>query len=1191
MDLQNVFLTLWNMSLTGSIIICFVLLARCMLRKAPKVFSYALWSVVLFRLLCPVSISSVFSVLNFTKAAEPVSQSVVTTMDYSAVDIPVFIPAEENEPVIEEPVSVEPEFNKPDSEIPVIPDDGMEPMEKPDAAIPQAPAEPVRDPIRYAVLLWLVGLGGMLIYNVISCIRLFRQIEGAVPLRKELYLADYISTAFVLGIVNPRIYLPSYLSPEELGYIIAHERCHIKRMDHVFRLLAYLALCLHWFNPLVWLAFVLSGKDMEMSCDEAVIRMYGPRIRAEYSQSLLRLATGRRSFALTPLAFGEGDTKERVINMSKWKKPKLWATILALVVCVAVLVACAVNPTNEKSAIEFTNPFAETFWDRNKDVEQVCIDAINELLDAQSYYIVHENELDQYSVATEYRRHRGDQLIHCATDTTNDRVYQDGKLGTYRGGTWVWQENDMEVDPDAWLRTWSPEFIETEFYHAGENTITFDASWDHPYNPERHYEGTITYTFGKKGKLEYAKREAVLMEGVAAIRGIIDSITPVEESPEDTLEAIQQVALQCITKEEWEENDPLTSYRKPLAERNGIAVRTVDEFLAAIASDTTITLEAGTYNLSQASDYGQKTEGKSYYWQKVLDGYALVLREVHNLDIHGLGVNATTIETDPRYADVIRMENCSDIFLHGFTAGHTRDRGDCGGDVIDLAKCSNVELYDLGLYGCGVVGLSTEEGRNITIRDSDIYDCSSSAFQLEYTDGISISNCNIYQIGANTGGAYAVFHLAGCSDMRIEGCTIYDNVCQSLLTNGRTPVTMQNCLIKENRFVQGALMIHGWDVVLSHNQFRDNSIRNWYYYSDIEAIDENGKKLTEEVLEEMYGQLDQTPTQKQVETHVSTAEEFIAAIGPNKEIIIDAERINLSKAEGYGANSGDYYFWQSAASGGYELVIRNVDNMTIRGADGKDRHLIEAEPRHANVLAFQACSNITVSGITGGHTIEPGSCTGGVLWFRDSDHILVDSCGLFGCGTMGVETEDCEDITVKNCDIYECTESGVKMRNTRKIRLENTTFREIGGMYTIWMINCWDAQRDGEVLIEENTMGGVHIASPEQTMRNMLEATLREFESHYWRNEPEAMKEYLSDSYSGDGSTYGHGNEDFLGMHYDVTFDHVHEIEEAGSVTLEVPYRPYKFDEGEKGDIIRYLLVTVVMENDRYKISDYRLRN
>ena len=214
MDFRNIFLTIWNMSLTGSIIIGFVLLARLVLRKAPKVFSYALWSVVLFRLLCPVSVSSMFSVLRFTKAAEPVSRSAVTTMDYAALDIPVFLPVTEDGSEMDEPVVLEPEYSEVHIEEPVIPDDGAVIPEMPDAVFPQESAEPVVDPVHYAVLIWLVGLGVMLICNVVSCIRLLRQIEGAVPLRKELYLADHISTAFVLGMIRPKIYLPSYLTPE-----------------------------------------------------------------------------------------------------------------------------------------------------------------------------------------------------------------------------------------------------------------------------------------------------------------------------------------------------------------------------------------------------------------------------------------------------------------------------------------------------------------------------------------------------------------------------------------------------------------------------------------------------------------------------------------------------------------------------------------------------------------------------------------------------------------------------------------------------------------------------------------------------------------------------------------------------------------------------------------------------------------
>ena len=556
MDFYNIFLTVWNMSLTGSIIIGFVLLARLGLRKAPKVFSYVLWSVVLFRLLCPVSVSSVFSVLSFTKAAEPVRRSAVSTMDYAAVEMPEFIP------VTEEPVVFEPENNEVHIYDPAIPDDGAVIPEAPDAALPQESAEPERDPIHYAVTIWLVGLGVMLIYNVVSCIRLLRQIDGAVPLRKELYLADHISTAFVLGIIKPKIYLPSYLTPEERGYIIAHERCHIKRKDHIFRLLAYLALCLHWFNPLVWLAFVLSGKDMEMSCDEAVIRMYGPRIRAEYAQSLLCLATGRRSFALTPLAFGEGDTKERVLNMSTWKKPKLWATIIALLACVAVLAACATNPASEVPTEAATEEAATTnspetaYWDRNEDPSQVCADAIRKLIDSQSYYLVNEWEAGGNSQITEYRKHGEDFLVQYSNAIYGSTLFVDGKIAMFYGDYWVWEENFAGKTPDEWLYRWSTDFVETSHVYASQDTISFDAKWSEEPGSiykDRYYLGTLTYTFNPDGSLQSVRREYVAMEGDLMISGTVETIRPVEESPEDTHAAIKAVADQCITIEELDQ--------------------------------------------------------------------------------------------------------------------------------------------------------------------------------------------------------------------------------------------------------------------------------------------------------------------------------------------------------------------------------------------------------------------------------------------------------------------------------------------------------------------------------------------------------------------------------------------------------------------------------------------------------------
>ena len=1189
MDLRNVFLTIWNMSLTGSIIILFVLLARLCLRKSPKVFSYMLWAVVLFRLLCPVSVSSVFSVLNFTKAAAPVSRTPVSTMDYSVVQIPDVIPAAENETETDRPVLAEPEAEELFVEIPVIPDDGMEHMEEPDAVTPQAPAEPEFDLVHYAVIIWIVGLGAMLIYNVFSFLRLFRQIGGAVPLRKELYLADYIPTAFVLGVIKPRIYLPSYLTAEEQGYIIAHERCHIKRKDHVFRLLAYLALCLHWFNPLVWLAFVLSGKDMEMSCDEAVIRMYGPRIRAEYAQSLLRLATGHRSFALTPLAFGEGDTKERVINMSKWKKPKLWASIIALAVCVAVLVACAVNPTGKEDSTE------GTYFDRSKDVDQICIDAIDALMDAESYHIVYEKQLTGYSETTDYFLHESDQLVMSFDNEDNNRVYFGGKLGLFQYGSWigteawVWQGEESNYDPNAWLREWSPEYLETGGTHMGEDSITLKVTWPHPYNEARHYKGSITYTFNPDGSLKSASREAVLMEGDSMISGLIDSITPQDCDPDTIRAGIRDTAIMCVDGEEWKAQDAAIMPSMTLPERTSIGARTVDEFLAAIGPNTSISLEGGSYNLCKASNYGQDTGSDYYYWRKVSDGYELVIRGVSNLVISGAGIHVTTIETEPRYADVIKMEKCNDVFLHDFTAGHTRDMGTCGGDVIELNSCRNYEMSNLGLFGCGTVGLYTVESSNILLSACDIYECSSSAVQLEHSDGVTLSDCDIYRIASDSAASHTVFYVTQCSEVLINSCRINDNTSRYLLSSGTSGLTMQNCLIKDNRFEEAALLVQGWDIKMSQNHLRNNSIRNWFSLSNASVIDANGNKLTEEVLEEMYGTLGQKAAQNQLEIRVSTVDELIAAIGPNKKIVMEPGTYNLRTASGYGRDSGDYYFWRDTGVDGFELVIRNVDNMTIQSGGDRGELLLVTEPRYANVLAFRACSNIMVSAITAGHTEGQGACTGGVLRFEDSDHLLVENCGLFGCGTMGVEAEDCGNITVRSSEIYECSESGVKMRNTNIIRLEDTTFRDIGGNYIVWLIGCKDARWDGEVLIEENSFGDVRYADPEQQGRNTLEYTLMDFVYYYFYDKQEEMRKYLASSYDGPGLTHNTGKSNNKSMHFEVTFDHVDIIDREGSYTFEIPYHPYEIDD-ERWDEVRYLLVTVVKEDGVYKIGNYKLQ-
>ena len=305
-----------NMSLTGSIVIAVVLLARLLLRRAPKIYSYMLWAVVLFRLLCPISLSAGLSVL------KPLP--VTTTQGLSTV---TYRPVE--------------------SVIPASGEIGQE------DARPE-PAETVKaetglQAMTLAAAVWLTVGGALAGCSLVQYIVLRRKLREAAPYLGEVYLSDSIATPFVMGVIAPKIYLPSDTPKAERRFIIAHERHHLHRGDPLWKLLGYLALCIHWFNPLVWLAFFLGGKDMEMSCDEAVLNRLGEDIRADYSQALLRLATHKRLIAGMPLAFGEGETKGRVRNMARWRRPKVWVSGICAVLCLVVLAVCALNPQKSDS--------------------------------------------------------------------------------------------------------------------------------------------------------------------------------------------------------------------------------------------------------------------------------------------------------------------------------------------------------------------------------------------------------------------------------------------------------------------------------------------------------------------------------------------------------------------------------------------------------------------------------------------------------------------------------------------------------------------------------------------------------------------------------------------------------------------------------------------------------------------------
>ncbi|MCM1185428.1 MAG: M56 family metallopeptidase [Lachnoclostridium sp.] len=333
---EQLFIRILNMSLTGSFVILAVLAIRILLKKAPRIFSYCLWAVVLFRLLCPVSFSAAFSPFNALSSP---------TVEHGMIE---YIPQE----------AIQPAQPLPSQDNPAAP--AVTQGATDNAGTGNAATDPTKYPtvslLQITVTIWLCGILLMAFYSIFMLVRLRRHLRNAVWEKDNIYITKAISTPFVIGIIRSRIYLPASLESHERKYVLLHEQIHIKRFDHIIKIIAFITLCIHWFNPFVWAAFFLSGKDMEMSCDESVIRRIGSRRKKEYSASLLNMATGKRIISGVPLAFGEGDTESRIKNVLRYKKTTVFGVAAAAVICMAAVIILLANPREPGSMEDNNSP-------------------------------------------------------------------------------------------------------------------------------------------------------------------------------------------------------------------------------------------------------------------------------------------------------------------------------------------------------------------------------------------------------------------------------------------------------------------------------------------------------------------------------------------------------------------------------------------------------------------------------------------------------------------------------------------------------------------------------------------------------------------------------------------------------------------------------------------------------------------
>ena len=314
--MANIFQKILSMTLSASVVILAVIVLRFVLSGAPRKWSYLLWTVVGFRLCCPVSLRSAFSL-------------------FSAVpsEIRLFHPIAGNQSVTAVPSIVQRTLSAP-----------VRPVE-------MTTFEPLRTVDWFTVCgwIWLAGAAVMLLWGIIRYFRLKSLLLDAVRIDTNVFETDRMDSPFILGLVRPKIYLPVGLEGSRRRYVLAHERFHLRRGDHWGKFLAFIILSVHWFNPLCWLSFCLMNRDLEISCDEHVLSN-GTAAGTDYSDSLLSFAAPRRFAIPGPLGFGESDVSRRVKNVLRWKRPKSWVTILALLLSVGTLAACATNPARRNDS-------------------------------------------------------------------------------------------------------------------------------------------------------------------------------------------------------------------------------------------------------------------------------------------------------------------------------------------------------------------------------------------------------------------------------------------------------------------------------------------------------------------------------------------------------------------------------------------------------------------------------------------------------------------------------------------------------------------------------------------------------------------------------------------------------------------------------------------------------------------------
>lgn len=322
--MENVFLELFNMSITASWLVIAVIVFRFLFKKAPKSLRVIMWGLVALRLVCPFSLESVLSIIPSTEFVPSEIVYSDSSADVSGAEI---FNAIGNSPVnydlgIQDGSVVFTEYSAPDGNT----------------------VNPLLIITYIASIVWVVGMAVMLLYTLISYLRILKKVREATPLKENIWICDNISTPFILGLVKPRIFLPSSMNEQDTEFVIAHEKAHLKRRDHFWKPLGFALLTVYWFNPVLWVAYVLLCRDIELACDEKVIKEMGTEIKKSYSDALINCSVPRKMISACPLAFGETGVKGRIKSVLNYKKPAFWVIVVAVVAVLITTICFMTNP-------------------------------------------------------------------------------------------------------------------------------------------------------------------------------------------------------------------------------------------------------------------------------------------------------------------------------------------------------------------------------------------------------------------------------------------------------------------------------------------------------------------------------------------------------------------------------------------------------------------------------------------------------------------------------------------------------------------------------------------------------------------------------------------------------------------------------------------------------------------------------